>query len=54
MEIPEDSRIKTDGRFLKETALTPERLKQISRVKRFGFKKGSNFGGDGVGVGSLS
>lgn len=27
--IPADSRIATDGRFLKETALTPERLSQI-------------------------
>ena len=27
--IPEDSRIKTDGRFLKETALSEERLAQI-------------------------
>ena len=27
--IPEDSRIKTDGRFLHADALTPERLEQI-------------------------
>jgi len=27
--VPEDSRIRTDGRFLKETALTPETLQRI-------------------------
>ena len=30
--IPEDSRIKRDGRFLKESALTQERLEQISAL----------------------
>ena len=30
--IPEDSRIKTDGRFLKENALSKERLQQIRRL----------------------
>ena len=30
--IPEDSRIRKDGRFLKESALTPERLDQIRRL----------------------
>ena len=30
--IPEDSRIRKDGRFLKESVLTPERLDQIRRL----------------------
>lgn len=30
--IPQDSRIMTDGRFLKETAVTKERLEQIRRL----------------------
>ena len=30
--IPKDSRIMTDGRFLKETAITKERLEQISKL----------------------
>ena len=30
--IPQDSRIMTDGRFLKETAITKERLEQIRRL----------------------
>ncbi len=31
-EIPADSRIRTDSRFLKENALTPERLNQIKAL----------------------
>jgi L-glyceraldehyde 3-phosphate reductase len=38
--IPEDSRIKTDGRFLKESALTPKRLEQISRLNALALKRG--------------
>lgn len=38
--IPEDSRIKTDGRFLKESAVTPERLKQISELNSLALKRG--------------
>ncbi len=30
--VPADSRIRTDGRFLKESALTPERLTQIRQL----------------------
>ena len=30
--IPEDSRIRTDGRFLKESSITAERLSQIKRL----------------------
>ena len=30
--IPDDSRIRTDGRFLKENAITPERLAQIKKL----------------------
>ena len=38
--IPEDSRIKTDGRFLKESAITPERLKQISELNSLALSRG--------------
>jgi L-glyceraldehyde 3-phosphate reductase len=38
--IPEDSRIKTDGRFLKESALTSERLKQIAQLNELARKRG--------------
>jgi L-glyceraldehyde 3-phosphate reductase len=38
--IPADSRIKTDGRFLKESALTPERLKQIAALNDLALKRG--------------
>jgi L-glyceraldehyde 3-phosphate reductase len=40
--IPEDSRIKTDGRFLKESALTPERLKQIAALNELALKRGQS------------
>ncbi|MDD6243335.1 MAG: aldo/keto reductase [Roseburia hominis] len=38
--IPADSRIATDGRFLKETALTPERLSQIRALNELAKKRG--------------
>ena len=38
--IPADSRIATDGRFLKETALTPERLSQIRALTELAKKRG--------------
>lgn len=38
--IPADSRIKTDGRFLKESALTPERLKQIAALNEMALRRG--------------
>jgi len=38
--IPEDSRIRTDGRFLRETALTPERLRQIAALNDIAAKRG--------------
>lgn len=38
--IPEDSRIRTDGRFLKEAALTPERLSQIRSLNELATKRG--------------
>ena len=38
--IPADSRIATDGRFLKETALTPERLTQIRALNELAKKRG--------------
>ena len=38
--IPEDSRVKTDGRFLKEAALTPNRLQQIVKLNKIALKRG--------------
>mgnify|MGYP000897563974 CR=1 FL=1 len=38
--IPEDSRIKTDGRFLKESALTKERLSQIKALNQLAANRG--------------
>lgn len=38
--IPQDSRVKTDGRFLKETALTGERLSQIAKLNELAAKRG--------------
>lgn len=40
--IPEDSRIKTDGRFLKETALTEERLIQIRKLNDLAKERGQS------------
>lgn len=38
--IPADSRIRTDGRFLKEAALTPERLDQIRKLQTLAQRRG--------------
>lgn len=38
--IPEDSRIKKDGRFLKESALTKERLEQIKSLNDIAVERG--------------
>lgn len=38
--VPEDSRIRTDGRFLKENALTKERLKQIQMLNEIAAGRG--------------
>lgn len=38
--IPEDSRIRTDGRFLKESSLTPERLAQIRALNDIAVQRG--------------
>ena len=38
--IPEDSRIRTDGRFLKENALTQERLGQIRKLNDLAAERG--------------
>ena len=38
--IPEDSRIRKDGRFLKESVLTPERLDQILRLNDLAAQRG--------------
>lgn len=40
--IPEDSRIKTDGRFLKAAALTEERLEQIRRLNNLAAERGQS------------
>lgn len=38
--IPQDSRVKTDGRFLKEAALTGERLSQIAKLNELAARRG--------------
>ncbi len=38
--IPEDSRVKTDGRFLKENALTEQRLEQIRQLNDLAAQRG--------------
>ncbi len=40
--IPKDSRIKTDGRFLKETSLTKERLIQIQNLNQLAAERGQS------------
>ncbi|PWM75554.1 MAG: L-glyceraldehyde 3-phosphate reductase [Bacillota bacterium] len=40
--IPEDSRIRTDGRFLKDSALTPERLDQIRALNEIAANRGES------------
>lgn len=40
--IPEDSRIKTDGRFLKESAITEERLAQIRALGDIAAERGQS------------
>ena len=38
--VPSDSRIKTDGRFLKESQLSPEMLSKISRLNEIAKRRG--------------
>ena len=38
--VPEDSRVKTDGRFLKESILTEEKLSQITRLNELAAQRG--------------
>lgn len=40
--IPEDSRIKSDGRFLKESILTPEKLEQIKELNEIAKSRGQS------------
>lgn len=40
--IPADSRIKTDGRFLKESSITPERLEQIVKLNELAKERGQS------------
>lgn len=38
--IPEDSRVKTDGRFLKESIITQEKLEQIKQLNELAMQRG--------------
>lgn len=38
--IPEDSRIRKDGRFLKESILTAERMEQIRKLNELAAQRG--------------
>lgn len=40
--IPEDCRIRRDGRFLKESAITPERISQIRTLNEIAKKRGQS------------
>ena len=40
--IPEDSRIRRDGRFLKESAVTEERLSQIRALQEIAKERGQS------------
>lgn len=40
--IPADSRIRTDGRFLQESSLTPERLAQIRALNELAAARGES------------
>ena len=40
--VPADSRMRTDGRFLKDSALTPERLSQIQQLNLLAAKRGQS------------
>jgi L-glyceraldehyde 3-phosphate reductase len=40
--IPADSRIASDGRFLKESALTPQRLEQITALNNLAAERGQS------------
>lgn len=40
--IPEDSRIRTDGRFLKESAVTPETLNKIAALNEIAKERGES------------
>lgn len=41
--IPEDSRIRKDGRFLKESILTAERMEQIRKLNELAAQRGEKF-----------
>ena len=38
--IPEDSRVRTDGRFLKENAITEEKINRVKAVRKIAAKRG--------------
>ena len=40
--VPDDSRVKTDGRFLKETSITAERLEQIRQLNLLAQERGQS------------
>jgi len=41
-EIPEDSRIRKDGRFIKEDVLTQEKLEQINKLNQLASERGQS------------
>lgn len=43
--IPEDSRIRKDGRFLKESVLTKERMEQIRKLNELAAQRGEKLAG---------
>ena len=46
--IPEDSRIRKDGRFLKESILTAERMEQIRKLNELAAQRGEKLAGKGL------
>ena len=38
--IPEDSRVKTDGRFLKESLITPEKIEKVRQLNDLAAERG--------------
>lgn len=40
--IPDDSRIRSDGRFLRENSLTPKRLEQIRKLNEVAQNRGQS------------
>lgn len=47
--IPADSRIRTDGRFLKEDVVN-SRIAQVRKLNALALQRGQTLGGDGAGM----